>query len=123
MSVIERSVLEVQSGFRSSQAALLMASLDDQHALLVRDLEGITPAELEWQQRAGMNTIGMLLAHIAIVEVFWTQVGPERKSCPTRLFYGCFCPSTSPDSPDGELSHGRAARTAKVPLRPECRYG
>ena len=79
MSVIERSILEVPSAFRSQQAALLMASLDDQHALLVRDLEGITTAELEWQSRPGMNTIGMLLAHIAIVEVFWTQVGPEQK--------------------------------------------
>ena len=27
-----------------------------------------------------MNTIGMLLAHLALVEVFWTQVGPERKT-------------------------------------------
>ncbi len=24
----------------------------------------------------GLNTIGMLLAHIAIAEVYWTQVGP-----------------------------------------------
>lgn len=71
MSVIERSILEVPSAFRSQQAALLMASLDDQHALLVRDLEGITTAELEWQSRPGMNTIGMLLAHIALVEVGW----------------------------------------------------
>jgi uncharacterized damage-inducible protein DinB len=27
-----------------------------------------------------MNTIGMLLAHIAVVEVFWTQVGPLRQT-------------------------------------------
>lgn len=79
MTVIERSILEVESSFRSKDVALFMAALDDQHALLVRDLEGITPAELEWQPRPGMNTIGMLLAHLAIVEVFWTQVGPERK--------------------------------------------
>jgi uncharacterized damage-inducible protein DinB len=80
MTVIERSILEIGANFRSKEAALLMACLDDQHALLVRDLEGITTAELEWQPRPGMNTIGMLLAHIAIVEVFWTQVGPERKT-------------------------------------------
>ncbi|HET9328782.1 MAG TPA: DUF664 domain-containing protein [Candidatus Eisenbacteria bacterium] len=79
MSVIERSILEVEPGFRSKDAALFMAALDDQHALLISDLEGITPAELEWQLKPGMNTIGMLLAHIAIVEVFWTQVGPERR--------------------------------------------
>jgi len=80
MTVIDRSVIEVPSGFRSEAVALFIAGLDDQHALLVHDLEGITPAELEWQPRPGMNTIGMLLAHIAIVEVFWTQVGPERKT-------------------------------------------
>lgn len=79
MTVIERSILEPAPAFRSKEAALFMASLDDQHALLAADLEGITPAELEWQPKPGMNTIGMLLAHIAIVEVFWTQVGPERK--------------------------------------------
>jgi uncharacterized damage-inducible protein DinB len=80
MSVIERSILEVEPGFRSQDVALFMASLDDQHALLIRDLEGITAAELEWQAKPGQNTIGMLLAHIALVEVFWTQVGPERRS-------------------------------------------
>lgn len=80
MTVIERSVLEIPAGFRSAEAALFMTSLDDQHALLNRDLEGVTPAELEWQPKPGMNTIGMLLAHIAVVEVFWTQVGPEGKT-------------------------------------------
>src|SRR5204863_2288458 len=80
MSVIEQSFLEIAPGFRSSEAGLLMASLGDQHALLAKDLEGITAAELEWQPKLGMNTIGMLLAHLALVEVFWTQVGPERKT-------------------------------------------
>ncbi len=80
MTVIDRSFLEIAPGFRSHEAALLMAALDDQHALLAKDLEGITTAELEWQPKPGMNTIGMLLAHLAIVEVFWTQVGPERRS-------------------------------------------
>jgi uncharacterized damage-inducible protein DinB len=31
--------------------------------------------ELEWQPAPGMNTIGMLLAHIAIAEVWWIEVG------------------------------------------------
>ena len=42
--------------------------------LLAKDLKDITPAELQWQLRPGMNTIGMLLAHLAIVEVFWLHV-------------------------------------------------
>jgi uncharacterized damage-inducible protein DinB len=52
-----------------------MAELDDQLALLLEALDDATPAELEWQSAPGMNTIGMLLAHLAIVEVFWVQVG------------------------------------------------
>lgn len=77
MNVIERSILDIPQGYRSSEAASFMGQLDDQTALLLADLEGIGPAELEWQARPGMNTIGMLLAHIAIVEVFWTQIGLE----------------------------------------------
>jgi uncharacterized damage-inducible protein DinB len=79
MNITDRDILEIPTGYRSIEAALTLAELDDQTALLMRDLEGITPAELEWQMRPGMNTIGMLLAHIAIVEIYWTQVGPEQK--------------------------------------------
>jgi uncharacterized damage-inducible protein DinB len=80
MTVPVRHTLELPGGFRSAAAGVLMASLDDQHKLLLLDVADITPPELEWQPKPGMNTIGMLLAHIAIVEVFWTQVGPEAKS-------------------------------------------
>ena len=77
MNVIERSILDIPQGYRSSEAASFMAQLDDQSRLMFEDLEGIGPAELQWQPGPGSNTIGMLLAHIAIVEVFWTQLGPE----------------------------------------------
>jgi hypothetical protein len=53
-----------------------MSQLDDLTTRLTADLEGATPEELSWQPAPGMNSIGMLLEHIAIVEVFWTQVGP-----------------------------------------------
>jgi uncharacterized damage-inducible protein DinB len=62
--------------FRSSQIGLFIAQLDDQNRRLLEDIHDITPAELEWQSAPGMNTIGMLLAHIAIVEVWWMQIGP-----------------------------------------------
>ena len=75
MSTIERDVLEVPTGYSSREVALFLAQMDDQSQRLRHDLAGITPAELAWQPAVGMNTIGMLLAHIAIVEVFWTQVG------------------------------------------------
>lgn len=52
---------------------LWAAQLDDQLDILEHVVAGLTPAELEWQPRPGVNTIGMLLAHLAIVEVSWLQ--------------------------------------------------
>jgi uncharacterized damage-inducible protein DinB len=75
MEMVERDILEIPNGYRSDEAGSFMAQLDDQSRLLLRDLADITPEELEWQPSPGMNTIGMLLAHIAIVEVFWTEIG------------------------------------------------
>jgi len=80
MNVTDRDILEIPTGYRTVEAALTMAELDDQTALLMRDIDGITPAELEWQMRPGMNTIGMLLAHLAIVELFWIRTAVAQKS-------------------------------------------
>jgi uncharacterized damage-inducible protein DinB len=66
--------IEKPADFRSNDAALIMASMDDQSRLLFEDIAGITPEELQWQPEPGMNTIGMLLAHLAIVEVWWTML-------------------------------------------------
>jgi len=63
---------------RAREAASFYAQLQDQSRLLLRDLRGITAAELQWQPKRGMNTIGMLLAHLAIVEVFWVNIALER---------------------------------------------
>ena len=76
MPLLTRSVLEMPAGFRSHEAASFVAQLDDQSTRLSADTRGLTPAALGWQPAPGMNTIGMLLAHIAVVEVYWTQVGP-----------------------------------------------
>ena len=65
---------------RAREAVSFLAQMDDQSRRLLEDLRGTTAAELQWQPKRGMNTIGMLLAHIAIVEVFWLQVGMERAS-------------------------------------------
>jgi uncharacterized damage-inducible protein DinB len=69
--------LDVPRG-HSHEAALILSMLDDQSRLLLNDLRGIKPAELEWQPKRGMNTIGMLLAHLAIVEVYWLEVAAGR---------------------------------------------
>jgi len=76
MTTITRELLVIPGGCRSREAASFIAQLDDQSARLAEDIRALTPEALAWQPAPGMNTIGMLLAHNAIVEVFWTQVGP-----------------------------------------------
>jgi uncharacterized damage-inducible protein DinB len=74
--ILTRSFILSPPGFRSREAGSFIAQLDDQTARLTEDTRDLAPAALVWQPLPGMNTIGMLLAHIAIVEVYWTQVGP-----------------------------------------------
>jgi len=52
------------------------AELDGQLGDLKKVVEGMGVEHLEWQAEPGRNTVGMLLAHIAVVEVFWLQVAP-----------------------------------------------
>jgi uncharacterized damage-inducible protein DinB len=70
-----RDVL-IPSEFRSHEIGLFVAQLDDQSRRLGLDTRSLTPDELAWQPGPGLNTIGMLLAHIALAEVYWIQVGP-----------------------------------------------
>ncbi|HZE19632.1 MAG TPA: DinB family protein [Candidatus Angelobacter sp.] len=74
MADVVQSLLRPAEGFRSREAASFYAQLEDQARILHETVQGITPQELEWQPERGMNTIGMLLAHNAIVDVFWTQL-------------------------------------------------
>ena len=69
--------LVVPSGRHTPEVALFLAQLDDLSRMLWKDLKGATPEELAWQPKRGQNSIGMLLAHIAIVEVHWTLVAIE----------------------------------------------
>ena len=75
MSTPSRAAIDLLPGFQSPEVASFLAQLDDQTAALARALKDISPDELGWQPRPGMNTIGMLLAHLAIVEVWWTAIG------------------------------------------------
>ncbi len=50
------------------------AQLDDQLRDLQDVVAGLHVEHLQWQPEPGRNTIGMLLAHIAVAEVFWMQV-------------------------------------------------
>ena len=71
MPKVDVRTLEPAKGMKSRQVALFLAQLDDQLEALTEDTRGATPDELEWQPAPGMNTIGMLLAHIAKVEAGW----------------------------------------------------
>lgn len=79
--------LVIASG-RSREAMEFLSQLDDQSRRLREDLRGIGAAELSWQAgtRArprggtGVNTIGMLLAHLAIVEAHWLLIATGRQS-------------------------------------------
>ena len=67
--------LETPDGYRSATVARFLWQIDEQRRKLTEDTRGLTPAELEWQCAPGMNTIGMLLAHIAFAETHLAQVG------------------------------------------------
>jgi len=72
---VDRSEIKIPEGYRSREVASFVAQLDDQLMLLREDTRDLTPADLQWQPARGMNTIGMLLAHNAIVEVWWIKLG------------------------------------------------
>jgi uncharacterized damage-inducible protein DinB len=81
----ERHTLTAPAGSAGRELELFVAQLDDQSRRLAADTRGLTRAALEWQPAAGMNTIGMLLAHLAIVEVYWMQIGPLGQTSPSTL--------------------------------------
>ncbi len=57
--------------------AFMASQLDDQLRRLKTSVDGMMVAELEWQNEPGRNTIGMLLAHIAVAETWWMQAGAK----------------------------------------------
>lgn len=79
MPATERQLLKTAPRCRSKEVALQLGMLDDMtQRLFDDDLKGVKKDELTWQSSPGNNTIGMLLAHLAIVEAYWTQIGVEQ---------------------------------------------
>ena len=64
-----------EPGFASATAALKLAELADVHGKLERAVRELPAAAFAWQPAPGSNTIGMLVAHIALNEVHLGQVG------------------------------------------------
>lgn len=75
MAKVIRRILEPPPRARSPEAARWLWQLEDQSRRLLLDLRGASPRELEWQSAPGMNTIGMLLLHIALAEIAWVRIG------------------------------------------------
>jgi uncharacterized damage-inducible protein DinB len=62
-------------GFRSREVAIKVVELAAMHQLVRDAVKGMTPAQLGHQSAPGRNTIGMLLAHMAVAETHLAQVG------------------------------------------------
>ncbi len=74
---MEMHDLELPAGFNPETQKIMAtfaAQLEAQSVQLKKAVDGLDVAGLEWQQKPGINSIGMLLAHNAIVETFWISV-------------------------------------------------
>ncbi|MEZ4652778.1 MAG: hypothetical protein R3E12_04015 [Candidatus Eisenbacteria bacterium] len=70
--------LTVPEGYDAAanpRVASFAAQLDDQLSRLKKDVAGLEVRHLEWQPHNGINTIGMLLAHLAVVDVLVDAAG------------------------------------------------
>ncbi len=85
MSTPVRSTIEPLPGYRSKEVSLFVSQLEDQTRRLREATRDITPDELQWQPYPGMNTIGMLFAHLSVVEVWWTMIVVQQDKDPRVL--------------------------------------
>ncbi len=77
---MEKYKLNIAKGFdprTQKQIGFWAAQLEYQLKKLKYAVKDLTVKQLEWQQKPGMNTVGMLLAHNALVEVWWVCVAPN----------------------------------------------
>ncbi len=63
------------AGFRSHEVAVKVAEIVAVHDLVREAAQGLTPEQLGRQSAPGRNTLGMLLAHIAVAETHLGQIG------------------------------------------------
>ncbi len=76
---MEKREIKIPRGYdpkTQGKVGLFAGQLDRQLNWLKENVKDLTVEQLEWQLRPGMNTIGMLLAHLALVEVWWINVAP-----------------------------------------------
>ncbi len=64
-----------EPGYASAHVASCVGGIEVLHTMLLDLTRELTPAQLAWQSAPGRNTVGMLLAHVAVAEVHLGQVG------------------------------------------------
>ena len=74
MSATLQRVLEISPEYRSPAVGRYLWQLDDQTRRLVEATHDAAPEALAWQPAPGANTMGMLLAHIAVAETHIASV-------------------------------------------------
>lgn len=83
------TLLAAPPGYRSTTVARFLWQLDHQRGALLAGVRDVGAEELHWQPRPGMNTVAMLLAHVAYAESHLVQVGIEgRETSDTRSVIG-----------------------------------
>ena len=78
--MIERK-LTIPDGYdavANPRMASFAAQLEDQMARLKKDVEGLDVRQLQWQPQPGINTVGMMLAHLAVVDLWWLHLAPRQ---------------------------------------------
>jgi len=74
MSAVLNRILELSTDYRSATVARYLWQLDDQTRRLVEATRDATAEALAWQPAPGANTMGMLLAHVAVAEAHMASV-------------------------------------------------
>ena len=78
---MKKRAMKIARGYdpkTQGRIGLFAAQFDDQLARLKKEVVSLTVEQLEWQQKPGMNTVGMLLAHLSLVEVWWIKIAPNQ---------------------------------------------
>jgi uncharacterized damage-inducible protein DinB len=73
MSETRRLTIDLAPEYRSREAASFVAQLNNQSDRLKRHSRNLDRNLLAWQIAPGVNTIGMLMTHMAIWEVYWIR--------------------------------------------------
>ncbi|MHC4938694.1 MAG: DinB family protein [Planctomycetota bacterium] len=102
----------------SPMVGLQIAQLDDQLRRMHGFLEGWKVSHLEWQAKPGRNTAGMLLAHMALLELIWMHLASggsrETREARVRATLGIGLEADGiPIAPDGRHTEALAGRTVE----------